>query len=199
MTWVLHPGGEARYYLGLREMIQVYNINTAQLWELGSCRRLLESHAVHTPPCSHRSPWTSHMRRRYRSLSLIARSLWFTGDGTLNKAECPPSARKSEHCGPRLKCWAGYTTKIARGQTVLHLPPPLKVLQDWTGRKAPELSHTTVSEVSPPIAAGDQVPPYLGPLTMARNTAVNPSSPMQRRTPLTKMSTWRFVRMMLKS
>ena len=37
MTWVLHPGGEAQYYLGLREMIQVYDINTAQLWEPGSC------------------------------------------------------------------------------------------------------------------------------------------------------------------
>ena len=34
MTWVLHPGGEARYYLRL---IQVYNINAAQLRELGLC------------------------------------------------------------------------------------------------------------------------------------------------------------------
>ena len=34
MTWVLHPGGEAQYYLRL---IQVYNINTAQLREPGSC------------------------------------------------------------------------------------------------------------------------------------------------------------------
>ena len=34
MTWVLLPGGETRYYLRL---IQVYDINTAQLWELGSC------------------------------------------------------------------------------------------------------------------------------------------------------------------
>ena len=34
MTWVLHPGGEAQYYLSL---IQVYDINTAQLQELGSC------------------------------------------------------------------------------------------------------------------------------------------------------------------
>ena len=37
MTWVLHPGGETRYYLGLCEIIQVYDINTAQLWEPGSC------------------------------------------------------------------------------------------------------------------------------------------------------------------
>ena len=35
VTWVLYPGGEAQYYLRL---IQVYNINTAQLWELGSCK-----------------------------------------------------------------------------------------------------------------------------------------------------------------
>ena len=34
MTWVLHPGGEARYYLSL---VQVHDINTAQLWEPGSC------------------------------------------------------------------------------------------------------------------------------------------------------------------
>ena len=39
MTWVLHPGGEAQYYLGLCEMIQVYDINTAQLWELGLCKK----------------------------------------------------------------------------------------------------------------------------------------------------------------
>ena len=35
MTWVLHPGGEAQYYLSL---VQVYDINTAQLWEPGSCK-----------------------------------------------------------------------------------------------------------------------------------------------------------------
>ena len=34
VTWVPHPGGEARYYLSL---IQVYDINTAQLREPGSC------------------------------------------------------------------------------------------------------------------------------------------------------------------
>ena len=34
VTWVLHPGGEARYYLRL---IQVYDINTAQLREPGLC------------------------------------------------------------------------------------------------------------------------------------------------------------------
>ena len=34
MTWVLHPGGEARYYLSL---VQVHDINTAQLREPGSC------------------------------------------------------------------------------------------------------------------------------------------------------------------
>ena len=35
VTWVLLPGGETRYYLRL---IQVYDINTAQLWEPGSCK-----------------------------------------------------------------------------------------------------------------------------------------------------------------
>ena len=34
MTWVLYPGGEAQYYLSL---VQVYDINTAQLREPGSC------------------------------------------------------------------------------------------------------------------------------------------------------------------
>ena len=40
VTWVLHPGGEAQYYLGLCKMIQVYDINTAQLREPGSCKFL---------------------------------------------------------------------------------------------------------------------------------------------------------------
>ena len=51
-------------------------------------------------PCSRRFPWTSCMRCRYCSLSLIAWSLRFTGDGTQNKVECAPSIRRSEHCGP---------------------------------------------------------------------------------------------------
>ena len=33
-------------------------------------------------------------------LLLIAWSLWFTGDGTPNKVECPPSVRRSEHHRP---------------------------------------------------------------------------------------------------
>ena len=37
VTWVLHPGGETRYYLGLHEMVQVYDINAAQLQEPGLC------------------------------------------------------------------------------------------------------------------------------------------------------------------
>ena len=81
-------------------------------------------------PCSCRSPWTSRTRCRYCSLSLIAQNLWFTGDGTPNKAECPPPTRRSEHHGPLLKCWMGYTTMIVRGQTALHLLLPLKVLRD---------------------------------------------------------------------
>ena len=36
VIWVLHPGGEARYYLSL---VQVHDINTAQLREPGSCKR----------------------------------------------------------------------------------------------------------------------------------------------------------------
>ena len=36
MTWVLQPGGEAQYYLSL---VQVHDINTAQLWEPGLCNR----------------------------------------------------------------------------------------------------------------------------------------------------------------
>ena len=50
--------------------------------------------------CSWGSPWTSHTRCRYRSPSLIARSLWFTEDGTPNKVECSPSIRRSEHPRP---------------------------------------------------------------------------------------------------
>ena len=50
--------------------------------------------------CSHRSPWTSRTRCRYHSPSLIAQSLRFTEDGSLNKAECPPSVRRSEHPRP---------------------------------------------------------------------------------------------------
>ena len=42
----------------------------------------------------------SHTICRYHSLSFIARSLRFTEDGTQNKAECPPSVRRSEHRGP---------------------------------------------------------------------------------------------------
>ena len=38
VTWVLHPGGEARYYLSL---VQVHDINTAQLREPGSCTPLI--------------------------------------------------------------------------------------------------------------------------------------------------------------
>ena len=67
------------------------------------------------------------------------------------------------------------------------------------GCEAPEPSHAAVPEVSPHTAAGNQVPPYLRPLTMARNPAANPSSPTWRRTPLAKMSMQRFMRMMLKS
>ena len=37
VTGLLHPGGEAQYYLCLQKMIQVYDMNTAQLWEPGSC------------------------------------------------------------------------------------------------------------------------------------------------------------------
>ena len=55
-------------------------------------------------------------------------------------------------------------------------------------RKAPGLSHAATPEVSPTITAGDQVPPNLGPLTMAGNPAANLSSPMGRRMPLAKMS-----------
>ena len=51
-------------------------------------------------PYSRRSLWTSCMRCRYRSLSLIAQSLQFTEDGTPNKAECPPSIRRLEHRRP---------------------------------------------------------------------------------------------------
>ena len=40
MTWVLHPGGGAWYYLSLRDIIQTYDINIAQLWEPGSCKRM---------------------------------------------------------------------------------------------------------------------------------------------------------------
>ena len=45
-------------------------------------------------------PQKSRTRRRYHSLSLIVQSLQFTGDGTLNMAECPPSVRRSEHPKP---------------------------------------------------------------------------------------------------
>ena len=82
---------------------------------------------------------------------------------------------------------------------MLHLLPPLKVLRDRVGREAPELGHAAMLEVSPHIAAGDQVPPYLGPLMTAGNPVANPSSPALRRTPLMKMNTWRFTRTTLKS
>ena len=77
----------------------------------------------------------------------------------------------------------GYTAKIVRGWTALHLLPSLKVLWDQAGCEAPELGHAAVPKISPHTAAGDQVLPYLGPLTMAGNPAANPSPPMQRRTP----------------
>ena len=60
------------------------------------------------------------------------------------------------------------------------------------GREAPELGHAATPEVSLHIAASDQVPPYLRPLTMARNPAMNPSSPTWRRMSLMKMNTQRF-------
>ena len=44
VTWVLHPGGEAQYYLRL---IQVYDINTAQLREPRSC--MVPNPAVESP------------------------------------------------------------------------------------------------------------------------------------------------------
>ena len=61
-----------------------------QIWT--AIRALAESKGVTFEDCtysscSHRSPWTSHTRRRYRSRSLIAWSLWFTEGGTPNKAE----------------------------------------------------------------------------------------------------------------
>ena len=37
VTGVLHPGGKAQHYLCLWKMIQVYELNTAQLQEPGSC------------------------------------------------------------------------------------------------------------------------------------------------------------------
>ena len=77
----------------------------------------------------------------------------------------------------------GSTAKIVRERTVLPLPPSLKVLWDQAGREAPELSHAAMPEVLPHTAASDQVPPKLGPLTMARNPAANPSPPMQRKMP----------------
>ena len=48
VTWVLHPGGEARYYLSLHDIIQVYDINTAQLRELGSCTTIVMGKPVTT-------------------------------------------------------------------------------------------------------------------------------------------------------
>ena len=84
-------------------------------------------------------------------------------------------------------------------RTVLHLPPSLKVLQDWAGHVAPELSHAAVPKVSPHTTASDQVPPNLGPLTTARNPAANPSPPMRRRTPPAKMSMRRFTKVTPKS
>ena len=44
--------------------------------------------------------WTSCSRRRYCSPSPTAWSLLFTEDGTLNKAECAPFIRRSEHPRP---------------------------------------------------------------------------------------------------
>ena len=79
-----------------------------QIWT--AVRALAESKGVtfkdclsltlHLLPCSRRSPWMSHMRCRYHSLSLISQRVQFTGDGTPNMAECPPSVRRSEHPKP---------------------------------------------------------------------------------------------------
>ena len=55
---------------------------------------------LHYSTCSHRSPWTSRFRHKYHSPLPTARSLLFTEDGTPNKAESPPSIRRSEHPGP---------------------------------------------------------------------------------------------------
>ena len=82
---------------------------------------------------------------------------------------------------------------------MLPLLPSLKVLQDWVGCEAPELSHAAMSKVSPHTAAGNQVPPNLRPLMMATNPTVNPSPPTWSRMPPANMSTWRFMRGMLKS
>ena len=79
-----------------------------QIWT--AVRALTESEGVTFKDClslklcilpySCRSLWTSHTRRRYCSLLLIAWSLQFTGDGTPNMVECPPSVRRSEHPKP---------------------------------------------------------------------------------------------------
>ena len=50
VTWVLHPGGEAWYYLSL---VQVHGINIAQLWEPGSCNANISqvTPLLGTTPC----------------------------------------------------------------------------------------------------------------------------------------------------
>ena len=136
----------------------------------------------------------SRSKHRYLSASPTARSPLFTEDGDPNKVGFPHFIRKSGHLRLCPRCQARSPTNEVREWTIPHPPLSPTTLQNWVGHEAPEINHAAVPKVLPHSASCDQALPTPRSLTVARNQAATPNSPMRRRKTPMKMSTPRLVR-----
>ena len=126
-------------------------------------------------------------RHRYLSPSPTAQNPPFTEDGTPSKAVFHLFTRKSGHLALCPRYWTGPPTNQVRAWIIPHLQLLLTTPRDQMGCGAPEINHAAMPKVASDQAlwALQWVVTLSTPrsLKAARNQAVNPNSPMMRKTP----------------